>query len=158
MPESTPSYRDVDCASTLRDCIAHLRLEDAKARDVAPAFAPETQRSLTAHDSVHVIFACDTSDRGEAIAHAWMLLGTDVTHRQLLNVTGARDHTRIVREIGVPRRLSALLSALPAIFDAALRARRMTHRWSWNGYEAWLDKPLTEIRAAHGVILPVRRR
>jgi ubiquinone biosynthesis protein Coq4 len=144
-------YLNPDCPLSLREAIAQLRDEDAKERDVAPSVAPEVERSMTAHDAVHVIFACDTSDRGEAIAHAWMLLGTTVTHRQLTEVMGTGDHRMFVREIGHARRLRALLSALPAVAVAAFRARRMTKRWSWTDYERYLDAPLVEIRREYGV-------
>ncbi|MFN3945297.1 MAG: hypothetical protein ACK4K7_10235 [Allosphingosinicella sp.] len=144
-------YLNPDCPLSLRKAIAQLREEDAKERDVAPSVAPEVERSMTAHDAVHVIFACDTSDRGEAIAHAWMLLGTTVTHRQLSEVMGTGDHRTFVREIGHARRMRALLSALPAVAVAAFRARRMTKRWSWTDYDRYLDTPLVEIRREFGV-------
>lgn len=150
-------YLDPDCRLTLREAIRQLREEDAKERDVAPVVAPEVERSMTAHDAVHVIFACDTSDRGETVAHAWMLLGTDVTHREIASVTGTRDHQTFARELGHGRRVRAALSALPAIAAAFWRARRMRARWSWTGYDRWLDTPLHEIRREYGVRVPKRR-
>lgn len=147
-------YLKPDCTLTLRAAIAQLREEDAKDRDVAAKVAPEVERSMTAHDAVHVIFGCDTSDRGEAIAHAWMLLGTTVTHRQLRDVMSTRDHRAFVRGIGHARRLKALVSALPAVAAAALTARRMTKRWSWTDYDRHLDVPLAHIRREHGVRIP----
>lgn len=128
-------YLRPDATLTLRVAIAQLREEDAKERDVAPAVALEVERSITAHDAVHVIFACDTSDRGEAIAHAWMLLGTTVRHSQLRDVMNTRDHRKFPRDLGHARRVLALLSALPAIVAAALHARRMRRRWSWADYD-----------------------
>lgn len=147
-------YLDPDCALTLRAAIALLREEDAKDRDVAPTFAPEVQRSMTAHDAVHVIFGCDTSDRGEAVAHAWMMLGTTVTHAQLREVMGGRDHRAFTRQLGARRRVLAMIAALPAIGAAALRARRMRRRWSWTDYDRHLDRSLVEIRRDYGVKLP----
>lgn len=108
-------YLEPETRLTLRDALSQLRLEDAKDRDIASTIALEVERSMTAHDAVHVIFACDTSDQGEAIAHAWMLLGTDVTHHQLREVIGTRDHKAFAREIGHVRRLLALLTALSAV-------------------------------------------
>jgi ubiquinone biosynthesis protein Coq4 len=151
------NYMHPNAALTLRDAIAQLREEDAKERDVAPTVAPEVERSMTAHDAVHVIFACDTSDRGEAIAHAWMLLGTTVTRRQLRDVMGTRDHRAFARELGHARRVMALVSALPSIAAAALRARRMTRRWSWTDYDRYLNTPLVDIRREYGVRVPARR-
>lgn len=150
-------YLDPNCTLTLRDAITQLREEDAKDRDVASKVAPEVARSMTAHDAVHVIFACDTSDRGEAVAHAWMLLGTTVTHRQLREVMRTRDHRAFVRQIGHRRRLRAAVAALPAIAGAALRARRMRRRWSWTDYDHHLDTPLAEIRREHGIRVPAPR-
>lgn len=144
-------YLDPKATLTLREGIAQLREEDAKERDVAPIVAPEVQRSMTAHDAVHVLFACDTSDRGEAVAHAWMLLGTTVSHRQLRDVMGTRDHRAFARELGRGRRLRALLSALPAIAGALLRARSMRERWSWTDYDRHLDRPLCDIRRDYGI-------
>ena len=100
-------YLDPDCRLTLRQDIAQLREEDAKLRDVAPRVAPKVECSVTAHDAVHIIFACDTSDRGEVIAHAWLLLGTTVTHRELRDVMDTRDHRAFVQEVGLARRLLA---------------------------------------------------
>ena len=150
-------YLHPNATLILRDAITQLREEDAKERDVAPTVAPEVERSMTAHDAVHVIFACDTSDRGEAIAHAWMLLGTTVTHGQLRDVMGTRDHRAFARDLGHGRRIVALLSALPAIGAAALRARRMHRRWSWTDYDRYLDTSLADIRREYGVRVPPRR-
>jgi hypothetical protein len=146
-------YLDPGCTLTLRDAIALLREEDAKERDVAPLVAPEVERSMTAHDAVHVLFACDTSDHGEALAHAWMLLGTSVTHRQLRAVMATRDHRRFARDLGHVRRLRALLGALPAIASAIPRALRMRRRWDWTGYDRHLDRSLADIRREHGIIV-----
>lgn len=148
------TYMQPESTLTLRAAIEQLRREDAKDRDVAPVVAPEVRRSLTAHDAVHVIFGCDTSDRGEAIAHAWMLLGTDVRRDELHRVMASPDHRRVARAAGHARRLRALLSALPAIARAAVRARRMHRRWGWNDYHALLDTPLVEIRRRYGIRLP----
>lgn len=150
-------YLNSDATLTLRDAITQLREEDAKERDVAPRVAPGVERSMTAHDAVHVVFACDTSDKGEAVAHAWMLLGTTVTHRQMREVMGTRDHRAFARELGHGRRLLALLSALPSIAAAGFRARRMRRRWSWTDYDRYLDTPLAEIRREYGVRVPSRR-
>ena len=142
------------CTLTLRDAIRQLREEDAKERDVATQFSPEVERSMTAHDAVHVIFACDTSDRGEALAHAWMMLGTTVTHQDLRLVMAGRDHTGIIRDIGGRRRLAAHAKAQPAIVAPAFRARHMRRRWSWTDYDRYLDTPLAAIREEYGVRLP----
>lgn len=150
-------YMNPDAAITLRQAIIQLREEDAKERDVALRVAPEVERSMTAHDAVHVIFACDTSDKGEAIAHAWMLLGTTVTHRQLRSVMATSDHHAFARELGHGRRMVALLSVLPSIAAAVFRARRMRQRWGWTSYERYLDTPLTEIRREYGIAVPRRR-
>src|SRR3712207_161500 len=115
-------YLKPDSRLTLREAIALLRAEDAKERDVAPRVVPEVERSMTAHDAVHVIFACDTSDRGEAIAHAWMLLGPTLTRRELHSVMASGDHRSFAAEVGHARRALALLSALPAIVAAMVRA------------------------------------
>lgn len=147
-------YLNPDSRLTLREAIAQLREEDAKGRDVAPRAAPDVQRSLNAHDAVHVIFACDTSDRGEAVAHAWMLLGTTLSRRELRAVTASPDHRRFAAHVGHRRRLLALVSALPAIGAAALGARRMHRRWPWDGLERYLDTPLADIRAEYGVRVP----
>lgn len=147
-------YLKRDSRLTLREAITQLRQEDAKDRDVASTVAPEVERSMTAHDAVHAVFACDTSDRGEAVAHAWMLLGTTLTRRELHEVMASRDHRSFAAGIGHRRRLLALLSALPAIAAAALRARRMSRRWPWDGYDRYLDTPLADIRREYGVRVP----
>ena len=152
------SYLQPESRQTLRQAIAELREEDARERDVAPAFAPALQRALTAHDAVHVIFACDTSDHGEALAHAWMLLGTTVTQRELRAVMDGMDHGRVVGALGHRRRLLALCRALPSIAAAILRSRRMTRRWVWLDYDRHLDVPLAAIRHAHGIRVPTARR
>ncbi len=109
---------------------------------------------MTAHDAVHVIFGCDTSDKGEAVAHAWMLLGTNVRQADLNHVLASNDHRRFTREVGHWRRLRAALSALPAMAQAAWRARRMHRRWGWDDYHDQLDTPLVELRRRYGISLP----
>lgn len=150
-------YLDPKCTLTLREAITKLREEDAKERDVAPRVAAEVERSMTAHDAVHVLFACDTSDGGEAIAHAWMLLGTTVRHHQLKDVMSTRDHQTFAREVGHTRRFRAAIAALPSIAAAALRAQRMHRRWPWTAYDHYLDTPLVDIRREYGIRVPARR-
>jgi ubiquinone biosynthesis protein Coq4 len=150
------SYMQPESSLTLREAIRELRLEDAKERDVAPIVAPELEQSMTAHDAVHVIFGCDTSDEGEAVAHAWMLLGTDVRRVDLHRVLASGDHRRFAREVGHWRRLRGVLSALSQIARAVRRAKRMHRRWGWNDNHGLLDTPLVEIRRRYGVKLASR--
>lgn len=151
-------YLEPNATFMLREAIAQLREEDAKNFDVACRVSPHLERSIMAHDAVHVLFACDTSDKGEAIAHAWMLLGTTVTPRQLRDVMATRDHRTFAGELGHGRRVLALLSALPSIAVAALRARRMNRRWSWTEYDRYLDTPLANIRSEYGIRLRTERQ
>lgn len=93
------SYQNAYSEMTLREAIAELQ---AAAGEQNFTFeSPEMQRAIEAHDAVHAVFACDITQTGEVIAHAWMLLGTTVKIRKLLDIRkefGIRVPVNIARD------------------------------------------------------------
>ena len=146
-------YQDPSSAMTLGEALAELRAAEG---DVTPE-AGELTAALEAHDVVHIIFGLDTSEIDEVVAHAWMLLGTTLTHAELHAAARSRLHRHLSAQLGHLGRLRLMLRALPRLVRAARRARRMLKRWPWQGYRQFLDRPLTELRAEFGIVLDARQ-
>lgn len=61
---------------------------------------------------------------------------------------------RIRREFGVLRGTLLLLKELPRLWRTFRCARTMTRPWPFFGNEGYWQRPLREIRAEFGIVLP----
>ena len=151
---TAPTYLHPDTTLTLREALAELHALEG---DVTPeVVSAELTAALTAHDAVHVLFACDITDRDEVLAHLWMMAGTDASLKQLHAMTQDADHRRYARHFAHGRRLLTVIAALPAMVGVLTRAARMTKRWPFADYARYLDQPLTTLRAEFGIRVPHR--
>ena len=104
------------------------------------------------HDVTHVVFGCDTSVRGEALLDTWTVFGSSVPFREYLGFLKFPETHMIAREAGGYPMIALIgLVNLPDLVRALFRARRMTRRWPWRGFEKHLDRPLVEIRAEFNI-------
>lgn len=111
----------------------------------------ESQELFRLHDTAHVVFGCDTSLHDEVLIDTWTIFGSDIgfwAYAQYLRVPEARD---IVTGTGVWHTLTAFVRSLPDVVSTVRHARRMTHKWPWRDHDAYLDRPLAEIRRELGI-------
>ncbi len=137
---------------TLREAISELR---AAAGEQNFTFeSPEMQRAIEAHDAVHAVFACDITQAGEVVAHAWMLLGITVKAQEMKQVAAHREHRKIASDEGHAKMIGAAIRALPRVARAAVAALRMKRRFPSAGYDEFLDRRLLDIRREFGIRVP----
>jgi hypothetical protein len=147
-------YLSPDCPMTLREGIAELRGAEGADGDAAAQVAPELVHDLDVHDAIHALFACPTSVAGEVIAHVWTALGTTAKLADLHRVNAHRDHRKVLAQIGHWKLVKTWFRSLPRIVGTFRRARRMARRWPVEQMEAFLDRPLVDIRREFGIQLP----
>lgn len=152
-PSDTRHYRDPRSTQTLAEGLAEFRGSMPGLLDESGL--PEDARQLFHnHDVAHVVFGCDTSLVQEAMVDLWTIFGTTVGLREYLRYMKTDEAKQVLREAGTGRALWATLKALPRLAGVIVRARRMTRKWPWTEHEAYLDRPLVEIRAELGIVLP----
>lgn len=150
------NYKKNNTTQTLREGIKELRDFEGDTGDVALQVGNEMQTVLKAHDSVHVVFGCDTSMDDEALAHFVMIFNTDVKIADMKAVAKDKDHRRIVGTHSKTAILKVLLGAGSDLVRVLMLKKRMSRKWSWWKYEQYLDKPISEIRSEFG-ITPISR-
>ena len=139
-------YKKIDTALTLRQGMKELRDYEGENGDVALKVGDEMQKVLKAHDSVHVVFGCDTSMDDEALAHFVMIFNTDVKFSDMREVAKNKDHVHIVGNHKKIEIFKVLLGAGKDLFNVLKLKQQMTKKWSWWGYEQYLDIPIIKIR------------
>lgn len=149
-------YKKIDTDLTLREGMKELRDFEGVDGDVALKVGEEMQKVLKAHDSVHVVFGCDTSMDDEALAHFVMIFNTDVKLRDMREVAQNKDHKHIVGGHSKKAIFKVLLGAGTDLFRALRQKKQMPKKWSWWGYEKYLDMPIIKIREEFG-IKPISR-
>lgn len=147
-------YQDPSSHMTLREALDELRRAEG---DVTQDVSGELAAALEAHDVVHIMFGLDISDLDEIVAHGWMVCGTTLSFAEIHEIMRGRDHRRFSTGLGHGKRVLLVLRALPRLVGAYVRARRMTKRWPWHSYAAFLDRPLDELRREFGIELEPRR-
>jgi len=99
------------------------------------------------HDRCHVLFGLDTTLVDEGLADLWTVFGTDVGVRRYTKYVFTNPAAKqITREIGPLRVIWTTLRIIPLALRVFLRSRSMSRRWSWNGEDQYLDRPLSAIR------------
>ncbi len=98
------------------------------------------------HDAGHVVFACDTSLRGETLIDTWTVVATTAGLRGYLEYFKHPQVNQVFADVGFGPILREFVLCVPDVFRVLVRSRRMSARWPWRQYERYLDWPLAEIR------------
>jgi len=100
------------------------------------------------HDTIHVVFGCDTVLHDEALADMWTIFGSDLgfckylsylapLREDLESIFDGMDKTALFKD-GV--------KAIPDMVRVIFRARNMHGKWPWVDHEEYLDRPLWQVR------------
>lgn len=149
-----PSYRRVDTRATLREALTEHHASTPALVEVPSADEGELSEIdalFAGHDACHALFGLGSTVGDEIRVDTWTLFATTMSVRRYLAYMTHPVTTKVLRETTTWRSVPAILGALLDVPRIALRARRMRRVWDFDGWRAWVDTPLSELRARFGV-------
>lgn len=149
-PQRHLAYMRPDATMTLREGLEeyYTTIEGLITEENAPAEVAELFRF---HDTCHVVFGCDTSLHGEALADTWSIFGSTVTlktYQRYLQLTETQSVFKSMTMADIVSMLGETTTSMPVAF---WRAMHMTHKWPFRDHEQYLDRSLKEIRDEFGI-------
>ncbi len=106
----------------------------------------DAQEFFKCHDVAHVIFDCDTSMLGEAKVKLWTIFGTTLGFWNHLKGYSEANAFTLFKQYSVSHVLSNVFKLISLAPKTISRARSMSKKWEWSGYEVYMDMPLEQIR------------
>ena len=145
-------YQEQDSSQTLREGLAEYYRANPGIVTRPADLPAESVALFRSHDMCHVIFGLNTSLADEALADARTLFSCDVGVRHYARyMTTDNAAKEVFKELGYTKALVVTLKSLPRIVRAAFAAFGMRKRWPWNPPDAYLDRPLGELRREFGI-------
>lgn len=144
------SYRAQDTTTTLREALREHRAHIPYVIDVPDEPTSELEELFAAHDAVHCLFGLGSTAAEEILVDVYSLVATTLDWRRYIAYV---THPTVVAVIHRSTTLAAVPAALVALARIPLvwlRARRAT-TWEFDGWRAYLDRPLGEVRAELGI-------
>ena len=105
------------------------------------------------HDTVHVVFGCDTELPSEAGVKMWSFFGTDAGIRRLHQGYALEESKEIYTSLGFRQIVDAALRSLVIVPVVILSSFKLKKRWSWSEFDEYLSTPLVSIRSEFGIKL-----
>jgi hypothetical protein len=103
------------------------------------------------HDAGHVVFGCDTTLRGETLIDTWTIFGSTIGFRGYLEYLRLPQVNQLFSQTGHLRVAFETLRCVPDLLRVAWRSRRLSAKWPWRGFEAYLDRSLRDVRLQFGI-------
>ena len=141
-----PAYSKQDCALTISEALDEFYQRNPKAvRQTGDEFRDDFFRR---HDTIHVVFGCDTVLHDEALADMWTIFGSNLGFRNYLNFLGPlqADIKDIFEGMDKITLFKDTLKAIPDMIKVIFRSRKMRGKWPWADHDAFLDRPLKDVR------------
>lgn len=101
---------------------------------------------LKNHDVAHVVFGCDISIYGEGVVKVWTTFGTTLSFWKVIsgyNEANAFELFRMYSFRHISKNIFRFLRAIP---KTIVRAKAMSKPWPFSAYEAYLNRPISEVR------------
>lgn len=138
------AFRHQDSAQTLAEGIAEYYAAHPQLKRGA-ALSPDAQAFFRCHDTVHVVFGCDTSLDQEAVVKLSSFFGTTAGFSTMkgYRLYESQDIYRTLRWTDVARVIAVSFVIVPRTL---YRCARLSRRWPWDGYDDQLQRPLADIR------------
>ncbi len=105
------------------------------------------------HDTVHVVFGCNTELPSEAGVKMWSFFGTDAGLKRLHQGYRLDESKEIYTSIGFSQIVDAGLRSLSIVPVVMFHSFRMKKRWHWSDFDEYLTIPLKSIREEFGITL-----
>lgn len=110
----------------------------------------EAQEFFRCHDAVHVLYGCDTSLPDEAVVKLSSIFGTSAGFGVLKGYS-LYESIDIYRKLKLGEVLGTMLAAIVIVPRSIWRCRQQRKRWPWSDFDAHLQTPLCDLRAAFGI-------
>jgi hypothetical protein len=150
--QDVPSYAQQDCPLTLAEGLAEYRARMLGLLD-EDELTGRAVELFHNHDIAHVVFGCDITVRQEAMIDTWTIFGSTIGLSGYLAYLQVPEARQVIAETGLLRTVWESAKAFPALVRVWRQARRMSRPWPWRDHEAYLDRPLVEIRRELGIEL-----
>ncbi|MEC4983947.1 MAG: hypothetical protein SAJ37_01350 [Oscillatoria sp. PMC 1068.18] len=111
----------------------------------------EVAKLFRLHDIAHVVFGCDTSICEETLTDTWTIFGSTVKFSEYLKYLQYPETQKLVQDVGYLKLFWVFILTIPAVFQVIARTRKMKQKWTWSGYEEYLNYPLSQIRQEFGI-------
>ena len=149
-PQRHLAYMRPDATMTLREGLAeyYTTIDGLITEENAD---PEVAALFRFHDTCHVLFGCDTSIHGEALADTWSIFGTTVTLKTYQRYLSFSETQSIFKSMTFKDLLKAIGESVTSMPLAFWRAQHMTKKWPFMDHEQHMDRPLDELRAEFGI-------
>lgn len=105
------------------------------------------------HDTVHVVFGCDTQLPSEAAVKMWSFFGTDAGLKRLHQGYALEESKEIYSNLHFRQMVDTGLKSLVIVPMVMLRSFRMKKRWHWSDFDPFLHTSLKSIREEFGISL-----
>lgn len=142
-------YLAQNCTATLAQGLAEYYAAHTFLKR-GDALSPEARVFFRCHDTVHVVYGCDTSLLHEAIVKLSSFFGTTEGLRVMrgYQLYESLDIYRQLRAADIMHTIAAAPFIVPRTIWRCARQRR---RWPWEAFDAFLTVPLRELRADFGI-------
>lgn len=106
----------------------------------------EGKEFLDCHDIAHVVFDCGTTLYGEGVVKIWATFGTTLSFWKVTKGYNDASAFQLFSQYSIGHIIKHILHLLSVIPKTIFRARQMSKPWPFTKYQAYLDRPLSEIR------------
>ena len=153
-PRAHLGYQKQDSAQTLAEGLQEYYAANVGTVTRPDDMAADSAALFRSHDIVHVIFGLNTNLSDEVIADTRGALATDVGIRRYLTYVRTNAEAQaLFKQLGYLRSVWITVVAIPRILRAIKANREMPKKWPWVTPDAFLHRPLFELRTEFGIRL-----
>lgn len=157
IPGRCHRYQEPDTTMTLREGLAEYKAAHPELLDPEAFDNPKVGELFACHDPCHIVFGTNTDIVQEGMTDMWTIWGSTVgfkTYLGYMTQPGTTDVLKdIMKEFTIWQVVTDQIRSLPAYWKVWRHSKRMNKKWDFYGWEAFLDRPLDEIRREHGIEL-----
>ena len=136
---------------TLGDAINIVRKSEDPKGTTTTGMSSDSAKAFDMHDSVHILFECDTTIKGEIEAHIWMAFATTAKISEMHKAVANQEHRSILKNIGHGSLLATWFVMLPKIAYIIWKANRMISKLPYENLDNLKLLPVFEIRKKFGI-------
>ena len=144
-------YKKISADMTLRQGIEEFRSHVPNLISKENYSSLESQALFEGHDAVHVVSGLGTSIVEESLVDAFTYCATDLKIREALKYSSLPEIKSIFKNGNKIEFITGPLKALPRSFKIWKSSRSMPKKWSFYGWEKYIDVSLKDIRKEFGI-------